>query len=99
MIDTRNAASSPEQVRDLETKRRNKRTQEENDLRKLLNTPEGIRFFRRLFVQCNLFSHGTTGDNMTFFNNGVRSVALKYFEEVRRVATSDQLTEIINMGD
>ncbi len=91
-------AADEKQVKDAQEKQRAERELELNDLRFLLSTPEGVRFFRRMFK----FNHMEaadlfTGNSQTFFNLGERQFALKYWNDVK-AADMKAFVEIITGG-
>lgn len=59
------------------------------DLRAMVGTPEGIRFFRRFFEYGRLFNTSFTGNaETTAFNEGRRSLALKIMDDIINVDQS-----------
>jgi hypothetical protein len=75
-------AADEEQVEEQEKKGKTKRDQELEDIKMLLSLPQGLRFFRRLMDIGHVFSTSFTGNSTTFFNEGMRNVALKIFNDV-----------------
>ena len=64
-----------------------RRKQDEEDLRAVLHTPAGRRFFHRLLVQSGLYgSSYAESPTATAFNEGRRSVAIALMAESQRVA-------------
>lgn len=56
--------------------------QNRNDLKFILETPQGIRFFQRFFNDGFIYTTTFTGNSRTFFLEGHRNFALKYFAEI-----------------
>lgn len=55
------------------------------DLRALLNLPQGKRFLSRmLFEWTHVLANSFTGNSSTFFNEGERNIGLKLFAELGR---------------
>ena len=59
--------------------------QKEEDLRKILDTPEGIRFFKEFFSRGKVFNSTFTGNSQTYFLEGRRSFALEYFADISEI--------------
>jgi len=71
------------QVKKREEKDKNERDQELEDIKTILKTPSGERFFRKLFEDGRVLSTSNTGvAESTFFNEGWRAFALKHFADV-----------------
>jgi len=87
-------AADEKQVRDRQNEIKNEREQELEDIKELLSYPAGVRFFRRMFVEGRVFSTTFTGNSQTFFNEGARALALKYFADVADAAPR-KLPEVI----
>ena len=62
------------------------RKQELEDVKDLLKTPQGVRFFRRLFKKGRLFQTTFTGNSTGFFLEGHRNFALEYLADVCEAA-------------
>ena len=60
----------------LEDKER--RIEELNDLKTIISTPHGLRFFKRFFERGMIFASTYTGNSGTFFNEGRRALALEF---------------------
>lgn len=65
-----------------EQKLKQEREQELNDLRVLLNTPEGKRFIWRYISKCGVFKTSFTGNSTTFYLEGARNIGLSLLAEV-----------------
>lgn len=87
-------ASVKQRKTDLELERE----RELNDLRLILQTPEGKRFFQRMFLYNHIEAADLfTGNSQTFFNLGERQFALKYWKDVKETDVAAFL-EIITGG-
>ena len=62
-----------------------KRQQELNDIRAVLSTREGRRFFWRFIEDGGAFQGSFTGNSQTFYNLGRREYALKYFNDLMEI--------------
>lgn len=78
-------ASDPKQVHAQEKKNQNARTQELEDIKTILNSAAGIRFFRRMLEDGRIFTTTFTGNSQTFFLEGHRNFVLKYLNDVVEV--------------
>lgn len=58
------------------------RFEELNDLKKILATDEGLRFFKRFFDQGKMFATTFTGNSHGMFLEGHRNLALKFFHDI-----------------
>lgn len=81
------------QVADHEKRIELKRLQELEDIRDLVGTPAGMRFFRRFMEDGKIFSTSFTGNSATYFNEGARNLTLKYFNDIVEVAPE----QIVNL--
>lgn len=59
------------------------RERELNDVRLILQTPEGKRFFRRMFNNGHMELEAFTGNSGTFYNLGVRAATQKHWNDVK----------------
>lgn len=71
------------------------REQELNDIRYLLSTPSGIRFFRRIMAKFGLFRNAMTGNSNTFFHLGEQNVTQWLLTEVTLTASAEQLASVM----
>lgn len=55
---------------------------QEKELRVVLHSYEGRAFYWRLLSKCGIYKTSFTGDNTTFFNEGMRQIGLWALEEV-----------------
>ena len=81
-------------LKDIEQKRKNRRDQELEDIKQILDTPQGVRFFRRLFSTGSMFSTTFTGNSKTFFLEGQRNIALRFFNDVCEAAP-EKISDVI----
>lgn len=72
----------PEQVELAEKRANAKASQAENDLKFLLSSKQGRRFLWKQLEFCRVFSTSFTGNSQTFFNEGMRNVGLKLFNDI-----------------
>ena len=56
---------------------RRRRELEKDDLKKILVTPEGLRFLWRLLEIAGIYQTTFTGNSTSFYNEGKRSVGLQ----------------------
>lgn len=84
-------ASDPEQVEKAKEKERVRREQELKDIKELLNAPFGRRFLNRLLNQCNMYQPVFTGNSKTFFNDGMRNVALWLLGDITEIYEEGEL--------
>ena len=87
-------AGDEKQVKDLEKKAKNERDQELEDLREILNLKAGVRFFKRFLEDGQIFCSTFTGNSHTYFNEGKRAFALKYFSDICE-ASPKQIAELM----
>jgi len=60
--------------------------QEHEDLRDILNTPAGVRFFRGMLRDGGMFRSSFTGNSRTFFLEGERNFVLRLLAKIEQVA-------------
>ena len=87
-------ASDPKVVADAEEKAKLEQDQRLADLKEVLNTPAGIRVISKVLEDGGLFRTSFTGNSKTFFNEGMRNLALKLFSEITDAAP-DKLESLI----
>ena len=63
-------------------RQKKQRDKETNDVKKLLDIPEGRRFFWRLLSGTGVFRTSMTGNSQTFFNEGRRDIGLMILKDV-----------------
>jgi len=71
-----------------------KRLERLDDLKKILSTPEGVRFFKRFFDEGQMFSTSMTGNSWTFFKEGQRNFVLSFFKDICHAAP-EKIPELI----
>lgn len=87
-------AASEKQVKKAIQKDKNERDQQLEDVKDILSRPSGVRFFRRLLTDASIFSTTFTGNSYTFFNEGARNLALRYFDDIC-TATPERVAELV----
>ena len=87
-------AANAESVEESEKKIKRERDQELEDIKHILSTAHGVRFFRRFLEEGSVFSSTFTGNSQTFFLEGKRSFALKYFSDICE-ASPEKVAEIM----
>ena len=73
-----------------------KREVELNDLRQILNTPQGVRFIKRILG--DPFQQSYTGNSETFFREGIRYMSIKLVREIKEAnpqAAANILVDLI----
>lgn len=75
-------AADEEMVEEAEKKQRLAREQELEDIKTILQHPSGIRFFRRFMEEGKIFRTTYTGNSNTYFLEGARNLALKFFSDI-----------------
>ena len=73
-------------VKDQREKNENERDQELEDIKTLLSTKAGQRFFKRFYKEGKINDVSMTGNSWTFFNEGHRNFAKSIFSDVCEVA-------------
>ncbi len=87
-------AANEKQVKEREKDAQNERDQELEDVKTILDTPAGVRFFIRLMDEGRVFSTSFTGNSQTFFLEGHRNLALKFFNDVAE-ACPDKVADLM----
>lgn len=77
-----NNAADEEQTGRAKYKEKHKRERELNDVRWVLSTPQGRRFYWRYLEDCGVFKSSFVGQFQTFFLEGQRNVALKLLADL-----------------
>jgi hypothetical protein len=78
----RKAITDEDQQQKADKEQALRRLTELEDIRWLLNTQQGHRFFKRLFTEGRVFQTTFTGNSNTFFLEGHRNLALRFFGDV-----------------
>ena len=81
----RNAADA-QQVEDAKQKVESKNDQRLNDIREVLNTRRGRRFYWRYLEICGVFRTSNADASQIFFNEGMRNVGLQLLADVNEAA-------------
>ena len=68
--------------------------QYQDDLRTILDTPSGMRFFKKFMEEGHVFHSTFTGNSQTYFLEGKRALALKIFSDICEAAPG-KIPEII----
>lgn len=79
-------ASNQEHVDKKAKKTEDQRKQELEDIKFILGSKPGKRFFKRLFADSKLFHTTFTGNSNGFFLEGQRNLGLMYFQDVVEAA-------------
>lgn len=79
-------AGDPEQVKRREDAALRERRQELEDVRYIVSTPPGKRYFRKLLERGSVFATTFTGNSQTFFKEGMRNMALGILADVSEAA-------------
>ena len=74
------------------------RQQELSDLKEILNTKPGLRFFQRFFEKGRIFDSSFTGNSHTFFNEGHRNFALLFLGDITEAAPEKLPQLLIKKG-
>lgn len=86
-------AADPKQIGEKENAASRERKQELEDVRYLVKTPAGLRYFRKLLERGMVFTTTFTGNSRTFFNEGGRNLALGVLADVTEAAPE----EVVNL--
>ena len=91
-------AADKKAVEDKAEKDRLERLQEKEDIKFILNSPQGQRFFKRLLKSVDLMSISMTGNSWTYFKEGQRNAVKPFYTDAAIVEpniTAKMLTEIL----
>jgi hypothetical protein len=83
--ETYNAANE-DHVAQAEKEARDKRERELMDVREILESKAGRRFFSRYLRICGIYKTSFTGNNTTFMREGERSIGLRLLAEMNEAA-------------
>lgn len=78
-------AADEKQVEDQAEKVKSARDQELEDIKAIIETPAGLRMFKKMMDAGRIFSTSFTGNSQTFFLEGHRNFAMKYFIDIIEV--------------
>lgn len=78
-------ASDVEQVKEAAKRERIARANDKEDLRFILNSPQGRRFFWRHLTVCGIYKiSADQSGSWTYYNEGKRRIALELMQEIVR---------------
>jgi hypothetical protein len=75
-----------------------RRDQQLNDIKAILSTAAGVRFFRRMMADAHVFHTSFTGNSATYFKEGERNLALRYFKDMVEAAP-DKIVTLMKEGE
>lgn len=75
-------AADEAQVAKAAQKMKELESQDFDDLRHVLSSRQGRRFYWKLMGYCGVFKSSMTGNSQTFFNEGMRKVGLKLLSDL-----------------
>lgn len=93
----KNAANESE-VRSAEQREKLMQDHVDNDLRFILNSPQGQRFMARILDKCGIHRTSFTGSSQTFFLEGQRNIGLFLLSDIMRV-DPEALVKIIKLNN
>ncbi len=82
MTEEQDNAAEPEKVEERTRKVKHTRKRELEDVRAILATQSGRRFYWRYLSECGVFRSSFTGDTGTYYNEGMRNVGLKLLADM-----------------
>lgn len=91
-------ASDERQVKDATSKVELERKQELEDIKRILGTHEGMRFFKRLLKEGMVFQTTFRGNSQGYFLEGHRNLALKFFHDVAEAAPNKIAELVMDRG-
>jgi hypothetical protein len=83
---SKRSAADDAQVAKREDVLKRQRLSDLDDVRRIVKTPEGLRFFRRLLDIGKVFQTTFTGNSNTYFLEGHRNLALKFLDDIAEAA-------------
>ncbi len=88
MAEEQHNAADPEAVAKQQEQVKAARLLELEDLRQILSTMAGVRFFRRMMAYGRVFSTTVTSadPHMTYFNEGARNLVNRYLADIAAVS-------------
>lgn len=90
-------AADEEKVEESKTEHDNRRSNEVNDIRLILSTAEGERFFARFFREARIFHTTFRCDGLEgAFLEGHRNLALRFFDDATKAAPNVAANIMIN---
>jgi len=91
-------AGNPDDVRKKEEQAHLSDIQELEDLKTIINTPAGMRYFRCFFEDSDFLGSSMTGNSMTYYNEGFKARAQLTFKQLMKV-DSQKLIEVLKFGE
>lgn len=85
-LDPRDLRAQERQTAGLESRQKMIRDQQVEDIRWLMQQPQGRRIMARLLEMSGTERNSFTGSSTTFYNEGRRSVGVELSDEVKAVA-------------
>ncbi len=95
---THNAAN-PQSVEEKEKIARAEADQIKEDIRDIISTDAGLRFFRRLVEDGHIFHSTFKNSGWTAFYEGERNIALRYFNDICEAAPHKVAELMIKKGE
>lgn len=81
-----NKTNDKKKIAELEIKDKINIKQNIADLKEILDTNAGMRFFKSFLIDGNMFSTTFTGNSYSYFLEGRRALALKVFSDICQAA-------------
>lgn len=75
-------AADAKQVKNASEKIKSLKERDLGDVRWIVSTPQGRRFYWKYLKSCHVFETSFTGNSHTFFNEGERNVGLRLLAEL-----------------
>jgi len=91
-------AADEDLVEERKSQEEIEREEELNDIKSILKTKAGVRFFKRFFDNAYMFQTSFTGNSSTFFNEGRRDLALLFFGDVCE-SCPDKVSQLLMRGE
>lgn len=91
-------AADVKQVKKGGKREKRRRQQDLQDIKKIVSTVEGQRFFMRYFRICRVWQTTWSPDNQIYFNEGKRVIGLTMFNDLRSAAP-DMLLNMMTLGE
>jgi len=88
------AITNPQDKIDRDSKSKTDNDQYIADLKEILSKESGIRFFQRFFEDGYIFRTTFTGNSQSYFLEGARNYALKYFNDIT-IAAPEHLPKLL----
>jgi len=79
-------AADPEQVERAKQKSESLNDQRINDVREILSTVRGRRFYWRYLEICGIFRTSNSDSSQIFFNEGMRNIGLQLLADLNEAA-------------